>query len=331
MNEKYLLLKGCAGLGNRIFSILNALEYCKSNNRKLVVDWSDGQFGRKGINVFPNYFRINDECYYDGPIEKIYEIQDCNPMSWKNKLSLSIYDLYEDGRPSFLVKQLPSVFFNNNFKNRLNNLWIKKHKKNQKNKYNIKDILDRDNMTFGHLLSNNLNNELIIYADFIPHVKKIGLIDKLQLNISLVNEINDWSNKYALSKNYIGLHIRYSDKKPNKRIDVLISFIQNNYGDHPIYLATDNKEIENVFRKEFSNLISYPKNIPDEVAGRGIHMWGIDNSDEKYKTNMLEESIVDMWMLSKCKILFYQGNSSFSRISRLLHSDNKKCYDWEKK
>ena len=97
------------------------------------------------------------------------------------------------------------------------------------------------------------------------------MIDKLQLNISLVNEINDWSNKYALSKNYIGLHIRYSDKKPTKRIDLLISFIQNNYGDHPIYLATDNKEIENVFRKEFSNLISYPKNIPDEVAGRGIH------------------------------------------------------------
>ena len=26
---------------------------------------------------------------------------------------------------------------------------------------------------------------------------------------------------------------------------------------------------------------------------------------------MLKESIVDMWMLSKCKMLFFQGNSSF--------------------
>ena len=42
MPQKYLILKGCAGLGNRIFSILNAISYSKKTGRKLIIDWSDG-------------------------------------------------------------------------------------------------------------------------------------------------------------------------------------------------------------------------------------------------------------------------------------------------
>ena len=106
MVQKYLLLKGCAGLGNRIYSALNALDYCIANNRKLVVDWSDGQFGEKGDNIFNDCFTINDEHFYDGPMEKIYNIEDCNPTNWKNKLSSSIYDLYQVGSPSLIVKKL---------------------------------------------------------------------------------------------------------------------------------------------------------------------------------------------------------------------------------
>ena len=58
-------------------------------------------------------------------------------------------------------------------------------------------------------------------------------------------------------------------------------------------------------------------------------MWGIDNLDEAYKSKMIKSSIMDMWLLSRCKTLFYQGNSSFSRISHLLHSNKNACHDWE--
>ena len=40
-------------------------------------------------------------------------------------------------------------------------------------------------------------------------------------------------------------------------------------------------------------------------------MWGLDNSDEEYNTQMLKDSIMDMWLLSKCEFLLFQGSSSF--------------------
>ena len=65
MPQKYLILKGCAGLGNRIFSILNAISYCKKTGRKLIIDWSDGQFGKKHNNIFQNFFFIDDDVFSD--------------------------------------------------------------------------------------------------------------------------------------------------------------------------------------------------------------------------------------------------------------------------
>ena len=83
-------------------------------------------------------------------------------------------------------------------------------------------------------------------------------------------------------------------------------------------------------KAHFKNVLTLQKDLPDPIEGRGIHMWGIDNLDEAYKSKMIKSSIMDMWLLSRCKTLFYQGNSSFSRISHLLHSNKNLCYDWEK-
>ena len=57
MTQKYLLVKGCAGLGNRIFQ-LSLLNYCIKNNRRLVIDWSDGIL-KKGEDVFKDFFHID--------------------------------------------------------------------------------------------------------------------------------------------------------------------------------------------------------------------------------------------------------------------------------
>jgi len=46
--EKYLVLKGCAGLGNRLITLLKAIQYCKKTGRRLYVDWADGMFAGGG-------------------------------------------------------------------------------------------------------------------------------------------------------------------------------------------------------------------------------------------------------------------------------------------
>ena len=205
MTQKYLLVKGCAGLGNRIFSVLDALNYCIKNNRRIVVDWSDGQFGKKGEDVFKDFFHVDDSCFYDGPLSRIYEIADCDPEYWRSKMSSSIYDIYQVGNPNFLLKKIPSLFFKNKFKRRKHSLWV--NKKLGRIKYGILDVFEKDNMTFGGHLEYNLQPQLLIYADFNPKNDSIYAISKIKLEKELEKEINHLTIEHHLSEKYIGLHI----------------------------------------------------------------------------------------------------------------------------
>ena len=78
MSSKFLILKGCAGLGNRLITLCNAIEYSQKSNRTLLVDWSDGQFGVKGDNIFYKYFCLKEIQH----IQSIEEIIDFHNLSY---------------------------------------------------------------------------------------------------------------------------------------------------------------------------------------------------------------------------------------------------------
>ena len=58
IKKKYLVLKGCAGLGNRFITLMKAINYAKLSDRTFSVDWSDGMFAALGKNAFSEYFDI---------------------------------------------------------------------------------------------------------------------------------------------------------------------------------------------------------------------------------------------------------------------------------
>lgn len=326
--DQFLIVKGCAGLGNRLFTGIEALSYCVINNRKLNIDWSDGQFGKLNHNVFNDFFSIDHNLFIKDlsviPNLKI----DCYPKLWNNNLDKNIYDLYEVGTPNYLLTIIPELFFSKKNKKSKNQLWIKK---NINNKYGLKHLFDNDNMAFGGDLINDLKSNIVIFADFRPSLNAKSLVSKIRLKSVYQNELNMWADNHELSESHIGIHIRNSDKRPEKSINSFFKFLRENYANKKIFLSTDNSDIELFFKENFKdNLLTYPKDLPEEVAERGIHMWGLDNNDDNYKAKMLKDSVYDMWLLSKCKTLFYQGNSSFSLFSKLLHPIKENCYDWQK-
>ena len=326
--DKFLIVKGCAGLGNRLFTILESLKYAISNNRKLYIDWSDGQFGKLNHNIFNDFFSIKHKLFIDDLTNYPHSKNDCYPKLWNNNLDKNIYDLYDVGIPNYILNKLPNFLLSTKNKKRKNQLWIKKR---ESNKYGFIDILNSDNMAFGGDLMNELKAKIVIYADFRPGLKSKVLLSKLKLKSVYEKELNSWADSYRLSESHIGVHIRNSDKRPEKSINSLLKFLSDNYANQKIFLSTDNLDIELFFKDNFKdNLLTYPKDLPEEVAYRGIHMWGLDNNDDSYKEKMFKESIYDMWLLSKCKTLFFQGNSSFSQFSRILHSTPNDCYDWQK-
>ena len=344
---KFLVLKGCAGLGNRLFTIIDALDYCISTNRKLIVDWSDGQFSEKFSNVFDEFFTINHPLKHSGSLDDICKSNDCFPKIWCDKLKHSVYDIYDCGTPKKYLNYIP---FSNYISYRNTQLWVHNHliekygldeidhKKNLSfgqnvlkriASYGLIGMLDSKNMSFGQNLSNKISNEVLIYADFIPDLKSPQLVKYIKLEKKIEMEIETWINKNKLHENSIGLHVRSTDKKPNSDINKLISYVTTISNDKKIFLSTDNIQVEKLVKKRMKNVFTYPKVLPIINPGRGLHTWGIDNSNEEFKKENLRTSIFDMWILSKCKTLFYQGNSSFSVFSKLIHNNKQNCIDWQ--
>jgi dsRNA-specific ribonuclease len=63
----------------------------------------------------------------------------------------------------------------------------------------------------------------------------------------------------------------------------------------------------------------------------GLHKWAEKQGDYVLAQTILKESILDLYLLSACKYLYYQGNSSFSKIAVALKDNNENfCFDWLK-
>lgn len=326
--DKFLIVKGCAGLGNRLFTILESLNYAVRNNRKLYIDWSDGQFGKLNHNIFNDFFYLRHNLFIEDLANYPHSKTNCYPKLWNNNLDKNIYDLYDVGIPNYVLNKTPNFLLSSKNKRNKSQLWVKK---NINNKYGLKDLYDKDNMVFGGNLIDNLNYRTVVFADFKPTSQNYDLIPLIKLKNYYKNEINKWSDEYKISDDYLGIHIRSSDKKPTASVSSFLKFLKKNLPNKKIFLSTDNLNIEFLFRETFKgNLLIFKKDIPSEVSGRGVHMWGLDNNDDNYKVKMLKDSVYDMWLLSKCETLFYQGNSSFSQFSKLLHHSKKNCYDWQK-
>lgn len=343
--DKYLVLKGCAGIGNRLFCVADALDYCIKTNRILFVDWSDGQFSEKYTNIFNSFFYIDHNLYRSGKIEDYVLADDCYPKTWNNKIEYTLYDMFDYGTPK---KYLRNLYF---FKKKYSQLWIKNNLiekygkeeiyfnksmdkgQNVSNRivnYGFLSFLDRSNMSFGNNLALNIDSKVIVYADFFPELSNFSVLKFIKLQPEIKLRLTTFIENYNIDKDCIGLHIRNTDKKPKTSITDLIKYLKLNFSKKRIFLSTDDLKIENLFKREFKNLITYNKKLSENRSGVGLHYMGINKNDESFKKQVLVDSVMDIWILSKCEKLLFQGNSSFSIFSSLIHKKSDNCYDWLK-
>src|SRR5579871_704736 len=81
---RVLLVKGSAGLGNRILSLLSALLFARLTGRRLAVDWSDPLYARDGENSFPLLF--------SKPVSAAIDLQSESvaPPFWQHRLDTAV-------------------------------------------------------------------------------------------------------------------------------------------------------------------------------------------------------------------------------------------------
>lgn len=345
MENKYLVLKGCAGLGNRLLTIKDAILYAKANKRTLYIDWSDGWHLNKNQNSFYIYFDLIGVDYIKSiaPIINAY-----NNGATTYPKSLTTDDLNQDIYSNFYFKiRKPNKYISHYFSYLENTNWAYLvrnrfwYRINKNNNNPFKRLYTSINSTnkflFGSLLHTTKREEnIVLYTDFGTFENS----DEIFKYIKLKDEYIDRFTNFAVSQylnNRIGIHIRYTDKRPTTSLEHLFNMIDTIYlpKSQGIFLSTDNPEIEELFRQRYKELvITYHKEMPPigcNNVGKadfgGIHHWAI-NQDLETKKQLFEATIADMWLLSMCKYLLWQGNSSFSYISTILKKDKTNIIDW---
>jgi len=330
--KKYLIVKGIAGLGNRLFTLTAAVEYAKKTNRTLLVLWDEGLFGQVNENVFYDYFSLKNIHFIENlnQIDKYENLSKCPELLGENP-QIGIYDIYRFSSANLLTKiparfcfndKMRQVFgyFTDNFKvtNTLQNDWL-----------TMLNLFNKNSFPLGSNLSLNNNADVLFYVDFRPEHDAKLFKKIIQPKPYIQTKIEELVNQFGLSKSTLGVHVRYSDKKPIHTLEFLIDKIKKlKFDFNQIFLATDNEKIYQLFKEEFKNVICINNTfVIDET--KGLHMNGISkNAKGEEKREVLLESILDMWLLSKCEYLIYQKNSTFSTTSAYLHSDQEKVSSW---
>lgn len=325
---KYLIVKGVAGLGDRLHVLTSAIEYSERTNRILLIDWSDGMFAEFGKNVFHNFF----QCKYDNAKDLDYKfLQDKQytfyPEGFNDFVLDELYAHYFCIHPKWIyrfpIKLVPRGIFR-----KIYGFWQLNTSKRRNDIQILLNIFSKRDFVQGRNLSYSLEQNVVVYADMTSSSKKEIFLKYIELKEHIHQKIRDFVNANNLNSKSIGIHIRATDNQPVQPLSKLVTHLKNNYdSSYTIFIATDNIEVEKIFKMEFEKVIVYEKFLPKVNLG-GVHHYAKLNKDWSNAELVLEQSIIDMWLLSRCEYLYYLGNSSFSIISSYLHENKEKQFNW---
>ncbi len=296
MNEdKFLLVKGTAGLGNRILCLLSAILYARLTGRRLVIDWSDPIYSNDGSNVFHRFF----QCPLCSPTDEIPDTDSVRPSIWCGHLHESARDM---------VKRYQSPVSNDP------EIWRRFSVDVSKLDHQEKVLVMWSYTEQVYLLRRHLKgfyNRALKKASTKTILKGL-LRGNLELH-SLIQERVGQFKRDWLNQKTVGVHIRYMDKKAQlPAIQRKLKALLKHEPELQIFLATDNIEICKMFHHRYQRVTSTRKWYP--TSGRSMH----HNLEPHDRFGHGIEALVDMYLLAECDYLILDESSSFSYVASLL-------------
>jgi hypothetical protein len=311
LTDKYLIVKGSSGMGNRINAFMGGLVYSKITNRKLIVDWRGDRYSTQEINAFHEYF----SCPFIDPALKIPESSSVFPEIWRDHLNYQLRDIQKKFGPE---KTLPDW----------TNILKQMYSFDLSNINHEEQVLVMFDYAFAY--TKNLSKHASLLPVEWPTRTAESLLQYLLKNYlflkpSIQAEVDEFAKKNFVGS-VIGVHIRYTDNLKDgkliplgeypKKLDKLLAENPN----ATIFLSTDNEDVYKILKEKYPSVIStnkfYSNKNGEPVA---IHS-GYGCKD---KLQMGKEALIDMFLLSKCDYLVYSSVSSFVRLSILLSNFKK--------
>ena len=287
---RILVVKGKAGMGNRLRFLTHAFAYAIASRRALVIDWSDPTYSNDGQNVFQEYFEPDNLDLLEVELKSLNGIG-VIPDIWDGNLNCSVSEM--KGMMDQAINQrkrelLLSGPLWGGFDNPVPIQVVWGY--NQHLEYIPLALLSR-------VIEKKSSREILIW--FFQEI--------LTLNRKLRQRIESFVVK---NPSMIGVHIRQSDKKATHPLSTCFEKIDRLDDSHSIFLATDNLQIFEQFAQRYGDrVISTPKWYPS--PGTSCHQ----NKQCPDRLENGREALVDIYILSQCKFLLRQKGSSFTEIS----------------
>ena len=322
--EKFLLVKGITGLGDRILCALGGILYARLSERTLVVDWSDSLYSSGGDNVFHRFFK-SQSC---SPTDEIPTTDSVYPAIWRDRLhepAQRIADKY-GYNPDDILRELSIDLSRLDYQEDLLVL------------VQFDARVDR--------LRTQLRTQFHGPLEELAQMPDQAILAKLlREDMVLQPEIRERVNEFkgnSFAARTVGVHVRYSDYRVRVLaiIKQLNALLERERG-LQIFLATDNIEIKKMFESNYPRVITTPHWYAD--PGWPIHynraspdrteFWSADpggsihyNRPSPDRTELAIEALIDLYLLAECSHLIVDESSSFSELASLLSSapaDNK--------
>lgn len=289
--NKFVLVKGKAGLGNRMLSALTGILYARLTGRRVYVDWSDYTYSNDGSNAFHRFF----QCSLFSPTDEIPETDSVNPSIWRGHLHESVIDMQrpygidnQESRRTFSIdltkldyQEDVLVLWTNT--QRVNLLRIHfTGSFNQFNKASTKDILSK-----------------LLREDLTLHPQVRERVNQCKLN---------WFKQKT-----VGVHIRYTDRKARlPAIKWKLDALLKREPELQIFLSTDNLEIKKMVEQSYAGVVTTPHWYPTP----GSHIHQNQNCSDRMESGI--EALVDLYLLAECDYLIIDTSSSLSYVANLL-------------
>lgn len=291
--DKYLLVKGTAGLGNRIFALVTAILYARISGRVLAVDWRDRYYSSNGENVFFDLFEIKKTPF----IETIPESASIYPNLWQGRMDESISQV--------IAKDVGLL-------NTMGQAVLRKYA------YDVRNLGYSEEIVIGTGYTEEIDRLRSVFSDEYRHFKNTskGIIFRetfhqhLRLTPAIQERIESFRRQNFADRPTIGIHIRQSDKAISyswyKR--ALAHHVER-YPNAQIFLATDNRDVETEISGLYPNVSMVDKWLPTP----GVKAHG-NKTCPDLKEHAIE-ALLDLFLLTSCDHLIYSRTTSFGLLA----------------
>jgi hypothetical protein len=292
--ERYLVVKGTAGMGNRICCAISGLLYARLTNRRLYIDWNDRSYSDDGCNVFPLLFDHRRL----GMADTLPDIEPVYPPAWRGRLQMTmgaITRLVCPGDPQGPAGRRRSAanLARLHYPQPVLVFWSFQEQIHRFRRPLARRFPEFRGRTVREILGHSLRQDL-------------RPVESIQERVAAFR-------KDHLPEPVVGVHVRYTDKKTSlPLVEQTLDRLLARQPGLTVFLATDSAEVAERFQGRFPRVVTPARQYAP--SGRPAHR----AEGEIRRLEHAVETLVDLYLLAGCEYLILDERSTFSYLAHLL-------------